>query len=313
MLFSNRSASHFNLQDYALALEDGEKSLQLRPDWPKAHLRCAMPLLYLGRYAEARDRVKKGLAIDPAYPSLLECGRQIDERERAYNAAIEAQVRKEREEREREERERANAAFSAAPVQHVPVEEANRDRVARLKERGGEAYGRGDYNEAVRLYTEALGLDPSNHLLYSNRSAAFAVLGEYSSALDDALATVQLKPEWEKGYSRLGLAYANLNRISEAKAAYQKGLSLDPNNELLLEGLARCEELSREPEETQGTRTWPDGRTYTGTFIGNNIEGVGTCTWPDGSKYAGDFKNGVKHGAGIFTWPAGHKYQGEYK
>jgi stress-induced-phosphoprotein 1 len=50
----------------------------------------------------------------------------------------------------------------------------------------------------VNFYTQAIDIDSSNHVLYSNRSAAYAKAGEYEKALEDAEKTVQLKPDWAK-------------------------------------------------------------------------------------------------------------------
>lgn len=80
--------------------------------------------------------------------------------------------------------------------------------------------------------------------MYSNRSAAYAKANKYDLALEDAEKTVQLKPDWGKGYSRQGAALAYLGQIDEAIAAYEKGLSVDPNNAQLRDGLAEVLILS---------------------------------------------------------------------
>ncbi|KAM1037474.1 hypothetical protein ACFX15_031631 [Malus domestica] len=106
------------------------------------------------------------------------------------------------------------------------------------KAKGNAAFSSGDFNAAVTHFTEAIDLAPSNHVLYSNRSAAYASLNKYSEALADAKKTVEIKPDWSKGYSRLGAAHCGLGQYDDAVSAYKKGLEIDPNNEALKSGLA---------------------------------------------------------------------------
>ena len=71
-------------------------------------------------------------------------------------------------------------------------------QVEQLKRQGNSALQEGNMKDAIRLYSEAIHLDPDNHILYSNRSAAYAKLQEYEKALEDAEKTVKLKPDWAK-------------------------------------------------------------------------------------------------------------------
>nr|AAB49720.1 transformation-sensitive protein homolog [Acanthamoeba castellanii] len=110
------------------------------------------------------------------------------------------------------------------------------------KNKGNAAMSAGDFKAAVEHYTNAIQHDPQNHVLYSNRSAAYASLKDYDQALADGEKTVELKPDWSKGYSRKGAALCYLGRYADAKAAYAAGLEVEPTNEQLKQALQEAEE-----------------------------------------------------------------------
>jgi len=56
----------------------------------------------------------------------------------------------------------------------------------------------GNFEQAIEFYGEAIALDPTNHVYFSNRSAAFAKLNKYQESLTDANKTIELKPDWPK-------------------------------------------------------------------------------------------------------------------
>jgi stress-induced-phosphoprotein 1 len=55
------------------------------------------------------------------------------------------------------------------------------------------------FKEAAVIYTKALKLTPDSHILYSNRSAAFAGMKRYSRAKQDADKCIELNPTFVKG------------------------------------------------------------------------------------------------------------------
>ena len=55
-------------------------------------------------------------------------------------------------------------------------------------------------------FSEAIELDPTNHVLYSNRSGAYASKKDFAHALEDANKTTEIKPDWAKGWGRKGAA-----------------------------------------------------------------------------------------------------------
>ncbi|KAF5829790.1 hypothetical protein DUNSADRAFT_15472, partial [Dunaliella salina] len=91
-------------------------------------------------------------------------------------------------------------------------------------------FRQGDYAGSVIAYTRAIGLDPHNEVLYSNRSASYALLRDYDSALDDARKCVLLKPEWSKGYLRLCKALDGKGMHQQVIEAAIKGLDKEPKD-----------------------------------------------------------------------------------
>ena len=92
-----------------------------------------------------------------------------------------------------------------------------------VQAKGNAAFSSGNFPDAVEHFTAAIAVDPTNHVLYSNRSAAYASMSQYQQALGDAQKVVELKPDWPKGYSRLGAAQFGLRQWDEAVEAYTKG------------------------------------------------------------------------------------------
>ena len=99
-----------------------------------------------------------------------------------------------------------------------------------LKALGNKAIAAKNFDEAIEKFTAAIELAPDNHILYSNRSAAYASKKEWDNALKDAEKTTELKPDWPKGWSRKGSALYGKNDLAAAAEAYEEGLKLDPNN-----------------------------------------------------------------------------------
>ena len=118
----------------------------------------------------------------------------------------------------------------------------NKTLAQTLKDEANAAFQSGAIEESINLYSQAIAIDPDNHVLYSNRAAAYMKVDSKSKALKDAERCVELAPTWSKGYSRLGAAQQSLKRYEQAIETYKAGLKLDANNTALWSSLSACQE-----------------------------------------------------------------------
>merc|ERR1712226_480905 len=81
-----------------------------------------------------------------------------------------------------------------------------------FKAKGNAALQSGKTSEAIEFYTKAINADGSNHVYFSNRSAAYLKQGNSNNALEDAKSCIGLNPDFAKGYSRKGAALHALKR-----------------------------------------------------------------------------------------------------
>ena len=135
-----------------------------------------------------------------------------------------------------------------------------------MKDQGNKAFAGKDYDKAIDLFSQAIAIDPQNHVLYSNRSAAKAGKKQWEGALDDAeqvclllglflvrftdwrcFQCIKVNPSWSKGYARKGAALHGARKFDEAIVAYEAGLKLE-DSPALRKGL-------KEVEDAKGSRT----------------------------------------------------------
>lgn len=118
-----------------------------------------------------------------------------------------------------------------------------------LKAAGNAAFMAGDFAGAIATFTEGLALDPSSHVLYSNRSAAKAGAGDLRGAAADARCCVALAPRWPRGHARRALAAFRSGDYATAAAAYARAVELDPYNDSHAEAAEQASECAKKQTE----------------------------------------------------------------
>jgi len=117
------------------------------------------------------------------------------------------------------------------------------------KQKGNDAFKKGDYPTALKHYSEAIKRNPDNHVVYSNRAACWTKLMEFQRAVDDCDACIKKDPKFVKAYLRKGAALQAMREFSRAQRAYEDVLMIDSANKEALDGLYACTRDSDENPE----------------------------------------------------------------
>lgn len=96
---------------------------------------------------------------------------------------------------------------------------------ANFKDIGNKALQAGNIDAAIEAYTQAIAIDPNDHVFYSNRCAAYMKNEDYSNALQDGEKCIEINPTWAKGYNRKG---AGKNYESEFVTFDKQQVLFDP-------------------------------------------------------------------------------------
>ena len=121
---------------------------------------------------------------------------------------------------------------------------------AELKALGNKEFSAGNNDKAIDYFTQAIALDPKDHVFYSNRSGCYASKGDYEKALSDAEKCIELNPKFVKGYSRKGHACLHMHSYEEALSSYEEGIKVDPNSQIMKDGIAEVKRMMM--QEFQG-------------------------------------------------------------
>ncbi|KAF9930037.1 hypothetical protein FBU30_000950 [Linnemannia zychae] len=156
----------------------------------------------------------------------------------------------------------SSASSAPAPAPSTPVApkaaeptDEQKKNAEDLKVAGNRKVNEKEYAEAIRLYGEAIVLNPKNAVYYANRAAAYSQMGDHQNAIADSLKAAEVDPAYSKAYSRLGHAYFSVGKYKEAVSAYEKGLALEPNNATMKSSLATARTKARDNEVTPAPRS----------------------------------------------------------
>lgn len=95
------------------------------------------------------------------------------------------------------------------------------------KKLGNDQYKAQNYQNALKLYSDAICLCPDSAAYYGNRAACYMMLLNYNSALTDARHAIRLDPSFEKAYVRIAKCCLALGDVIGTEQAIKAITELD--------------------------------------------------------------------------------------
>ena len=97
--------------------------------------------------------------------------------------------------------------------------------------RAQEHQAKGENEDAVTYYTEALRREPRNFMILNNRAAAYTALQKYDEALADLTQAIRFSKEKSaKTYINRSAIYYNAGLMEDALADINAAIKLEPEN-----------------------------------------------------------------------------------
>ncbi|KAG5651562.1 hypothetical protein H0H81_008240 [Sphagnurus paluster] len=135
----------------------------------------------------------------------------------------------------------ASTSTGASSSKPKDASEDEKAQAEKHKATGNSQMSAKKFDDAIQSYNQAVTLDPSNPVYYSNRAAAHSSKGDHLAAVGDAEKAISVDPKFVKAYHRLGHAQYSLGDFEAAASAFERGLKLDSTNAGLKSGLQNAQ------------------------------------------------------------------------
>ena len=149
----------------------------------------------------------------------------------------------------------AHAVSSLAAEAYEKCKDAGslrKDGANSLKEQGNRAFRDGEFFEAVQFYSQGIGVDSSNPVLYSNRAMAYLKLGNFVEAERDCTLALDIDPSNVKALLRRGTARAYLAEFHGALNDFSKVMEVEPSNAQAMQEIGRIKQAFATPTPQEG-------------------------------------------------------------
>ena len=257
--YNNRGAAKNLLGKHQEAIADYDKVIQLKSDYAEAYSNRGTAKNFLGRYQHAIADYDKALQLKPDYAEAYDgrgsaknlLGRN-QEAVADYNEAIRLKPDYAGSYLHRGNAHRTLDKYEEALTDYNKVIDLQPNYAEVYNHRGSLQFNLGHYKKAVTDYSEAIQLINSGEVkldsnrensislllkdsefgeaeVYYNRGVAKLALGEFTEALADYNAAIQLRPDYADAYHNRGVVKIQLNQLNDALADFDEAIRIKPN------------------------------------------------------------------------------------
>ncbi len=146
------------------------------------------------------------------------------------------------------------------PVAVSAQSQEDRIRSQALFNEGNSLIEKGDHQQAIQKYTEAISLTPKEHLPYLNRGVAYLSLSKLDEAMadaDNAISLIGDKPSDTAklhaglGYQIKGTVFQNSSDLKQAIDCFSKAIELVPTNANFINSRGNIHQMNKDYENAR--------------------------------------------------------------
>ncbi len=222
-----RGFVYANMGDYAKAIADYNKALNLNPDSVDVYYNRGLAYNKTGKYDLAIKDFSRVLDIDPNYKNAMNYrdiaiySRDIKSDPQNYLLYLSRGISHER-----------VKSWDEAYIDYDIAISLNRQFAPAYAGRGTALYNRSEYTAAIADYSRALEIDKKLAYVHRNRGLCYKQLGKYDLALYDFTEAINKDPKLVVAYVDRGDTYILLRKPEKAYQEYIQALNLTDDDAL---------------------------------------------------------------------------------
>ncbi|KAM6375894.1 uncharacterized protein FN964_001810 [Alca torda] len=248
----NRASVFLQLQEPTMAISDCDRAIKLNPSSAQAYKLRGKALQLLGRLKEAACNISLACKLDSEAQAKFEKEEESSEEMGRDESELETDNKGEIEPEEDEHPEMRDKNLEVTSDMMKQADEKNKVAF--------DAVGRGEFQKAVQLFTDAIRLNPQLGALYVNRASVFMQLQKPNAAIRDCDKAIKINPNSAQPYKWRGKALWLLGHWQRAAKDLALACQLDSDegtNNMLKEVHRRVQKIDRHQkkyEEKQNTK-----------------------------------------------------------